>query len=59
MERNNCRGVISYKGLVIATQRKSVVKAPSAENSKQKERPPLQHPDDLNLPSESISGGKR
>lgn len=36
MERNNCVGVISYKELEIAMQRKSVVKAWNTEKSKQK-----------------------
>lgn len=58
MERNNCLGVISYKELEIAMQRKSVVKAWNTEHSKQKKWPPLQHPNDLNLPWESISGKK-
>lgn len=50
MERNNCVRVISYKELEIAMQRKSVVKAWNTERSKQKKWPPLQHPNDLNLP---------
>lgn len=59
MERNNCVGVISYKELEIAMQRKSVVKAWNTEHSKQKKWPPVQHPNDLNLPLESISEKKK
>lgn len=59
MERNNCVGVISYKELEIAMQRKSVVKAWNTEHSKQKKWPPLQHPNDLNLPWGGISEKKK
>lgn len=55
MERNNCVGVISYKELEIAMQRKSAVKAWNTEHSKQKKWLPLQQPNDLNLPLESIT----